>query len=345
MKLSSWSAMKSSWSVRIFVIIAFLAMLTKEAKQSELKVVVSKDNLIRLVTSKDSSDIGGGTVQIYHNNEWGTICGKDEWSVQAAKLVCAELGFKTALYPSKNAYFGQGSGPIHLSNVTCPYGNETSIFECRNNGWDNAGSCTHADDAGVRCLKQDAPVLTYGGCWIDNPHDRILKDQYSTYRGGIDWQNLGEIVLNCAKDASGKYNLMAVQYFGECWSQQGNPDYKKMRAAPHACKLGVGEKSHNAVYTFGPLYDLGCWIDRPGQRTMQLLRKRPRRINWLHLEPLVDRCYRIAKENKFKYFGLQFYGECWGSNDDSRYKMHGQATTCYKGLGGSWSNYVYKIRE
>ena len=46
-------------------------------------------------------------------------------------------------------------------------------------------------------------------------------------------------MLNCAKDASGKYNLMAVQYFGECWSQQGNPDYKKMRAAPHACKLGT----------------------------------------------------------------------------------------------------------
>ena len=84
--------------------------------------------------------------------------------------------------------------------------------------------------------------MDYLGCWIDNPHNRILKDQYSNRRKGLNWYNLGETVLGCAKDAvaSGKnYNLFAVQFYGECWSQEGHPDYKKMRAAPHACTYGM----------------------------------------------------------------------------------------------------------
>ena len=109
--------MVASFKVNQFI---FLVTNAEALFSTIKKVPFLSDNLIRLVTSKDSSDIGGGTVQIYHNNEWGTICGKDEWSVEAAKLVCAELGFKTALYPSKKAYFGQGSGPVDTTFVATP---------------------------------------------------------------------------------------------------------------------------------------------------------------------------------------------------------------------------------
>lgn len=89
----------------------------------------------------------------------------------------------------------------------------------------------------------DTPVLKYQGCWIDNPHNRILKDLYSNYRGGgIYWNNILETVLNCATDAdknSKDYNTFAIQYYGECWSEEGNPDYRQMRAAPHACPYGI----------------------------------------------------------------------------------------------------------
>ena len=89
----------------------------------------------------------------------------------------------------------------------------------------------------------DIPELHYLGCWIDNPlKQRILTDFYSNRRGkGLDWNNLKETVLKCGLDAinSGKdYNLFAVQYYGECYSQEGNPDYKKMKAAPNACVYG-----------------------------------------------------------------------------------------------------------
>lgn len=48
--------------------------------------------------------------------------------------------------------------------------------------------------------------------------------------------------------------------------------------------LGVGDKSHNAVYSLGAYYDLGCWQDRGGSaRTMTLLKLRPKRIDWVNL--------------------------------------------------------------
>lgn len=88
----------------------------------------------------------------------------------------------------------------------------------------------------------DSPELDYLGCWIDNPNNRILSDLYSNRRKDINWYNIGETVLNCARDAANSskdYNLFAVQYFGECWSEEGNPDYKKMRGSPEGCQFGM----------------------------------------------------------------------------------------------------------
>lgn len=56
-----------------------------------------------------------------------------------------------------SAGFGQGSGPILLGNVGCT-GFESDIANCSN---DDGSSCTHSNDAGVRCLsKWDVSVLT-----------------------------------------------------------------------------------------------------------------------------------------------------------------------------------------
>ena len=46
-----------------------------------------------------------------------------------------------------NAYFGQGTGPIHLDNVGCS-GSESVLVQCNHL---TATSCVHAEDAGVRC--------------------------------------------------------------------------------------------------------------------------------------------------------------------------------------------------
>ena len=51
-----------------------------------------------------------------------------------------------------DARFGQGSGQILLNNINC-VGSETSLINCTHDSIGMSGSCTHADDAGVRCRR------------------------------------------------------------------------------------------------------------------------------------------------------------------------------------------------
>ena len=48
------------------------------------------------------------------------------------------------------AFFGEGRGRIWLDNIQCA-GNETNLMNCVAS-FNGINSCTHAQDAGVRCL-------------------------------------------------------------------------------------------------------------------------------------------------------------------------------------------------
>ena len=52
--------------------------------------------------------------------------------------------------PHFNTSYGQGSGPVFLSNLNCT-GSELKILECHNDYY-AAQSCGHYKDAGVQCL-------------------------------------------------------------------------------------------------------------------------------------------------------------------------------------------------
>ena len=43
------------------------------------------------------------------------------------------------------------------------------------------------------------------------------------------------------------------------------------------------------------------------------------------------------------YFAIQYYGECWGAKTGTKYDKHGPANNCWSGVGGPFSNYVYKL--
>ena len=53
------------------------------------------------------------------------------------------------------AFFGQGTGTIALNNVQCA-GTETRLVDCTSG---TVSSCSHSEDAGVRCLEQTGTLM------------------------------------------------------------------------------------------------------------------------------------------------------------------------------------------
>ena len=89
-----------------------------------------------------------GIVEIYLNGEWGTVCDHG-WDHTDARVVCRQLGFGSSGSAYKSAYYGQGTGRIWLSNISC-IGIESDLFDCGH--FDTTfGDCTHSNDAGVYC--------------------------------------------------------------------------------------------------------------------------------------------------------------------------------------------------
>ncbi|KAF7487239.1 Hypothetical predicted protein [Marmota monax] len=95
-----------------------------------------------------------GRVEIQRAGEWGTIC-DDDFTLQAAHVLCRELGFTEATGWTHSAKYGPGTGRIWLDNLSCS-GTEQSVTECASRGWGNS-DCTHDEDAGVICKDQRLP--------------------------------------------------------------------------------------------------------------------------------------------------------------------------------------------
>ena len=88
-------------------------------------------------------------MEVYYNGTWETVCDY-EWDIKDAHVVCRQLGFRYALNAYRNARYGQGTGPILLDRVRC-MGSESSLFSCGHKGVGKYHSCSHSDDASVRC--------------------------------------------------------------------------------------------------------------------------------------------------------------------------------------------------
>ena len=88
-------------------------------------------------------------MEVNYNGEWGTVC-DDGWDDTDAGVVCRQLGFGSSGTAIGSASFGQGSGPIFLDDVSCG-GTEIILARCGHLGINITRSCSHAEDAGVRC--------------------------------------------------------------------------------------------------------------------------------------------------------------------------------------------------
>ena len=88
-----------------------------------------------------------GRLEIYHDNVWGTICGKGFHRINA-NVACVQLGFYLGALSFGNNY-GAGSGKIWLDNISCR-GNEFQLWHCSSSDWGN-NNCSHREDVGVTC--------------------------------------------------------------------------------------------------------------------------------------------------------------------------------------------------
>ena len=101
---------------------------------------------VRLV---GGSSYNEGRVEVNYNGEWGTVC-DDGWDNTDAGVVCRQLGFGSSGLRYIRAYFGQGLGPIWLDNIACT-GSESTLASCGHLGLNITRSCSHNEDAGLRC--------------------------------------------------------------------------------------------------------------------------------------------------------------------------------------------------
>ena len=104
---------------------------------------------IRLANGTNGKE---GRVEIYWNNQWGTVC-DDLWDDNDATVICKQLGYSRGS-ARVSAYFGEGSGFILLDNVNCN-GRESNIFDCSYRRF-GEHDCDHEEDAGVVCTGESS---------------------------------------------------------------------------------------------------------------------------------------------------------------------------------------------
>ncbi|KAJ8040920.1 Deleted in malignant brain tumors 1 protein [Holothuria leucospilota] len=148
---------------------------------------------VRIIGGKEDNE---GRVEIYHNGQWGTVC-DDQWDINAANVVCRQLGYSAALSATTVGGSMPGTGPIYLDDVRCT-GSESTILDCTHSGL-GTSNCGHNEDAGVICAEQESIRLVDGPTpnegrvevFMDGEWGTVCDDEWALVDGNVVCIQLG----------------------------------------------------------------------------------------------------------------------------------------------------------
>ncbi|KAL5011431.1 hypothetical protein ScPMuIL_009982 [Solemya velum] len=192
----------------IFVLTLFFLSLS-------LRQISAQGNVVALTLrlAGPGSTQSQGRVEVFYQNEWGTIC-NDQFGDDDASVACRMLGFNEGGEVARTISFGPGdlSAPIWLDDLDCR-GSELSLSECMSAGW-GKGDCGHQEDVGVICKlgsgqtdgrlsSTAAPVEIHPSiCTVPDPNIRLIGPSNMRGRGIV------EVLLN------GKWGAVCDDFWG-----------------------------------------------------------------------------------------------------------------------------------
>ncbi|XP_044127253.1 antigen WC1.1-like [Bufo gargarizans] len=156
-----WGCPSSPWNIgscRVDIAYIICEETRKPAQRSPTYQPCPDNTTICLIGGENNCS---GRVEVRFQEQWGTIC-DDGWDMKDAEVVCRQIGCGSAINATTEAMFGNGTGPIWLSEVQCK-GYERDLEDCWSKRW-NKSDCLHKEDAGVIChghedLKSITPTV------------------------------------------------------------------------------------------------------------------------------------------------------------------------------------------
>ncbi|CAC5422959.1 Neurotrypsin,Scavenger receptor cysteine-rich type 1 protein M130,Mucin-like protein,Hemicentin-1,Thrombospondin-2,Semaphorin-5A [Mytilus coruscus] len=100
------------------------------------------------------SYVGGNTsrdgrLEVYYNNQWGTVC-DDQFDVVDARVACRQLRYSTNDVEIYTAGGASSNAKIWMDDLRCTAGN-MRLEDCRRNSW-TSNDCSHSEDIGIKCF-------------------------------------------------------------------------------------------------------------------------------------------------------------------------------------------------
>ncbi|KAH1170203.1 neurotrypsin [Mauremys mutica] len=170
-----------------------------------------KQGSVRLRGGKNEFE---GTVEVYLNGIWGTIC-SSHWDNNDASVICRQLELGKRGTATYTPFSGLGLIPVYWSDVRC-HGDEENILLCEKDIW-QGGTCPQKMAAAVMCSFSHAfiPIRLAGG---SNAHEGRVEVYHTGQWGTVcddQWDDADAEVVCRQLGLGGVAKAWSHAYFGE----------------------------------------------------------------------------------------------------------------------------------